>query len=47
MVLDEARDLAALGVKITNATNEQMKFDREARTKLSRVSFWSNDIAAR
>ena len=36
---DEARDLAVVGVKITAATNEQLKFDRLRRTHLEAVSF--------
>jgi trans-L-3-hydroxyproline dehydratase len=39
LVPDEARDLAALGVKITQATNEQYRFDGQGRTGLTAVSF--------
>jgi trans-L-3-hydroxyproline dehydratase len=39
LVPDEARELAALGVKITKATNEQIPFDPEHRTHLSAISF--------
>jgi trans-L-3-hydroxyproline dehydratase len=36
---DEARELAALGVRITQATNEQLQFDPRGLTGLSAVSF--------
>jgi proline racemase len=36
---DEARELAAVGVKITRATNEQIQFDPERRTALHTISF--------
>jgi trans-L-3-hydroxyproline dehydratase len=36
---DEARDLAAVGVKITAAANEQLQFDPLQRTHLKAISF--------
>jgi proline racemase len=39
LVPEEAQDLAAIGVKITRATNEQIVFDEGGRTGLSAVSF--------
>ena len=39
LAADEARELAAVGVKITRATNEQMRFDQDGRTSLKDVSF--------
>ena len=39
LVPDEARELADLGVKVTRATNEQIRFDEHGRTRLSAVSF--------
>lgn len=36
---DEARELAAVGVRITRATNEQIGFDQDGRTALKAVSF--------
>lgn len=39
LAADEARELAAVGTKITGATNERIQFDLEGRTKLSAISF--------
>jgi proline racemase len=39
LALDEARELAAVGVQITRATNEQIGFDEDGRTSLKTVSF--------
>lgn len=39
LAADEARDLAAFGVKITQAANEQLRFDPGGRTGLSAISF--------
>jgi proline racemase len=36
---DEARELAVIGVKITQATNEQVQFDSDGRTGLTAISF--------
>lgn len=36
---DEARDIAVLGTKITQAANEQLRFDPERRSGLSAISF--------
>ncbi len=36
---DEARELAAVGVRITSAANEQLRFDAAGRTGLQSVSF--------
>lgn len=39
LTVDEARDLALLGTRITQAANEQVQFDLEARSALQSVSF--------
>jgi len=39
LAASEARELAEIGVKITRATNEQLRFDTDDRTKLNAVSF--------
>jgi trans-L-3-hydroxyproline dehydratase len=39
LTADEAREIATVGVKITQAANEQHRFDPDGRTNLTAVSF--------
>ena len=39
LTADEARDIAALGAKVTRAVNDQYRFDPEHRSSLTAVSF--------